>query len=98
MTLVWRGAGIVVPIIAVATAFIVSRWEENSMTGLGQSALIAGIILGLIGVFTLPGKVMHEGTGQMVSKKKHDFFFIPIIAWGVLLIAAGVYLLFFYKA
>lgn len=95
MTLVWRGAGIVVPVIFIATAFIISRWEENSMKGIWQSCLAAGILLAVIGAFTLPGKVMDRGTGQMVSKKKHDFFFLPIIVWGILLTAAGVYMLFF---
>jgi len=95
MTLVWRGAGIVVPIIFLISAFIMSRFEENYMQGFGKSGLIAGGVLILIGLLTLPGKVLDEGSGQMVSKKKHDFFFLPIIVWGVLLTGVGAYMTFF---
>ncbi len=95
MTIVWRGAGILVPVVALATAFIVSRSESDAFKGLGLSSLIAGAILLIIGFFTLPGKKTDPATGEVTLKKKHDFFFLPIIGWGILLLLGGVYLSFF---
>ncbi len=96
MTLVWRGAGILVPLIALATALIIAKSTDmESLKGVGLSGIIAGAALLLIGYFTMPGKVLDPETGEKVSKKKHDFFFIPIIVWGALLVIAGVYLMFF---
>ena len=92
MTLIWRGAGILVPIITLAAAIIISKNVEDTYKGMGICGLIAGGILLAIGLITLPGKKTDPTTGEVTQKRKHDFFFLPIIVWGVLLLLGGFYL------
>lgn len=94
MTFVWRGAGIVVPVITFLCALLIAKNTEDTNCGIRSAGLISGAILTMIGIFTLPGKTTLPETGEVVKKKKHDFFFIPIIARGILLLIAGVYFAF----
>ena len=95
MTIVWRGAGILVPILFVGSGLLMSIWYDNPTLGNGPylawTSMISGILCLLLGLATLPGKTTDEETGQVVSKKKHDFFFLPIIVWAILLLGLGIY-------
>jgi hypothetical protein len=97
MPLIWRGLGIVVPIIFFITAWIVSYWYDSGETTLGNSsyigwtALFAGIVVLLIGLGLMGGSSDEEDG----PRKKHDFFYLPVFAWGLLLGALSLYLLVF---
>lgn len=97
MTIVWRGVGILVPIAFFASAGIASFWFDDHRFGnlpyVGWSCIGAAIFCLLVGLATLPGKTTDPNTGAVVSKKKHDFFFLPIIVWAIILGGLGAYLL-----
>jgi hypothetical protein len=100
MPLVWRGFGIVVPIIFVLTGLLVS-WisgDPDTRIGnpsfLGWTSMISGILLFLLGLVTWGGTEQQDAQGNTV-RKKHDFFYVPILIWGVLLGGLSVYLLVF---
>ncbi len=80
MTFVCRGTGLLVPVITFLCALLVATNTEDTNRGMGIAGLITGAIITLIGVFTLPGKTIFPETGEIVNNRKHDFFFIPIIA------------------
>jgi hypothetical protein len=98
--LVWRGFGIIVPIVFVLTGLLVS-WlsgDKDATLGnanfIGWTSLWSGIVLTLIGLPLLSGTEEKDDQGN-VYKKKHDFFWIPVIVWGVVLGGLSAYLLIF---
>lgn len=97
MVFVWRGIGIIVPIIIFITAYIVSFWIKDTTLGnsnfMGWTLFYSAIVCLLVGLLA-PGigkRVAEDGT--KVPAKKHDFFFIPMIFWGPLLGAISAWLL-----
>lgn len=100
MPLIWRGMGIIVPIIFFITAWIVSYWYDSGETTLGNSSyigwtsLFAGIAVLLIGLVLMAGGSDEEGE-EPGPKKKHDFFYLPVFVWGLLLGGLSLYMLVF---
>lgn len=94
MTIVWRGIGIVVPILTFTIAWILSYWYEDTTMGntsySGLILILTGSILIPIGIFTWKGKEVKD-VGQHYIKK-HDFFFIPLLIWGIIFLGLGIYL------
>lgn len=96
MTFIWRGIGILVPIVFFAIAAVASIWIEDRTLGnsayVGWTSLGAAVILLIIGLTTLPGTTTDTNTGALVPKKKHDFFFVPIIVWALIFGGVSVYM------
>lgn len=96
--LVWRGAGIIVPILVFICAMCYT-WISGDPDGtLGNvntwrwATVISGPLLLLIGLgLFMPDE---DAQGNKV-RKKHDFFWIPVFVWGIILCVACVYFWFF---
>ena len=99
MPLIWRGMGIIVPIIFFVTGLLYSLISGDPDKRLGNTDMIAwtsmisGILLTLIGFGAL-GMTNKDAQGNE-KRASHDFFFIPIIVWGVLLGILSIYMFFF---
>ncbi len=100
MIFIWRGAGIIVPIIFFICGWVVSYWIDDTRLGnsdfLGWTAFYAGIfcfILGLGFIGSKEDEFQDMQPGEIPVKKKHDFFWIPVIIWGVLFLVWSAYLL-----
>ncbi|MBK9452211.1 MAG: hypothetical protein IPN95_22875 [Bacteroidetes bacterium] len=94
--LIWRGMGIAVPIIFFLTGLIV-KWvsgDPDTRIGnpnfIGWTSLFSGIVILLLGLALLGSS--EDENGNKV-KKKHDFFWIPVFVWGLLLGVLSIYLL-----
>lgn len=93
ISIVWRGAGILVPILFILSGFITSYWYEDVTLGnteyMKWTLLWPGILLTLIGLFLLP-----IGTDEETGKKKyvgnHDLFWIPMVVWGILFLSFSI--------
>lgn len=97
MTIIWRGAGIIVPLAFVGAGALASLWFDDAT--LGNLSYIGWVCLGtaaislVVGLATFPGKKKDPATGILVSKKKHDFFFLPIIIWAIVFAGLSIFLL-----
>ncbi|MDG1475815.1 MAG: hypothetical protein P8Q14_01580 [Vicingaceae bacterium] len=93
ISIVWRGAGILVPILFFASGFIMSYWYDDVTLGntayLKWTLLWPGILLTLIGLFVLPISKDPE-TGKTKYVGNHDLFWIPMIVWGVLFLGISI--------
>ena len=90
---IWRGIGILVPIVFFLTAFIVSRFVDKPYTFSNQplilwTTLVSGIVLLIIGILS---EVTRAGTPPEERKGRAHFMFIPIVFWGILLTGFGTY-------
>lgn len=93
ISIVWRGAGILVPILFFLSGFITSYWYEDVTLGnteyMKWTLLWPGILLTLIGLALLP-----IGTDEETGKKKyvgnHDLFWIPMVVWGILFLSFSI--------
>jgi len=100
MLFIWRGIGLIVPIMYFLVAWIVSFWYDKADTKIvntgfmGWTSLIAGIIILLIGLATFNSHKNTNEQGKPVGKK-HDFFYIPILYWGIFFTLLSIYLLVF---
>lgn len=94
IAIVWRGAGIVVPIITILVGWILSFWYEDTRLldseHFGWTLFISGILLALIGLGLSTSEVDGE-TGEKLPKGKHDFFYIPVVFWGIAFFGFGIY-------
>jgi len=92
--MIWSGLGILVPVIAAICIFAADSlgWPKSIFLFIGAIAVTA------IGLYLnrLPGRtVIDKATGkEIVLKKKHTFFFVPVVYWGAVLAAFAVYYLF----
>lgn len=99
MVFIWRGAGILVPILFFICGWIVSYWFEDTRLGnpefIGWTCLTAGIVNFIIGLGLLGIKndSINLEPGEIPTRKKHDFFWIPVFVWGLLLGGLSAYLL-----
>ena len=95
MLFVWRGIGIIVPIIVFINGFIVKLFIEDDRIGnprfMGWTLFYSAIVCLLIGLAVLGGNKEAEEKNQ--PKKKHDFFFIPIIFWALIFGGISAWLL-----
>lgn len=105
--IIWRGLGIVVPIIAFFVCLCVellvrSHFGANYYQREGWPIFLAlsisGVICWALGTMLekRPGKVVIEKeTGkEIILKNSHDLFFIPIKFWGLIMIVGGAVLFF----
>lgn len=94
--IVWRGSGITVPIFTFLSGYIMSFWYDDTRMGnypyLGWTLLWAGILLTLQGAAVWGGGKPDPDTGQIHVKKGHDFFYIPVLFWGLGWIALSLWL------
>jgi len=97
MMLIWRGAGILVPILLFVSAWITSYWFPDTRlanaTFMGWSLLWSGIVILLLGLATLGMNLPDPETNKKPEKSYHDFFWIPIWIWGVVFIGLSIWLI-----
>lgn len=95
MVFVWRGSGITVPIFLFLSGFMMSYWFEDTRLSnypyFGWTLFWAGIILTLQGAAVWGGGKPDPDTGQVHIKKGHDFFWIPVVFWGLAFLGFGIY-------
>ena len=93
MVFIWRGFGLIVPIVAAICAWIVGYWFDDHSVGnksySGWVSFYTAIVLLLPGLAMLGGTPEEDGT-----KKKHDFFFIPVLFWALIFGGLSVFCLF----
>ena len=101
--IVWSGLGFLVPLIAIGCIFVMNQIVgEATFNGFGWPKTVAlfvsAAIVTALGFFLKkqPGRVMiDKATGQeMAIRSRHSVFFIPVIYWGAIYAAIGVYYLF----
>lgn len=92
MVFIWRGFGLIVPIVFGICAWIVSYWFEDTRLGngayMGWTTFYTAIVLLLPGLAMFNDKDDEDGT-----KRYHDFMFVPILFWSLGLGALCTYLL-----
>jgi flagellar basal body-associated protein FliL len=97
MVLIYRGMGIIVPIVFFITGWIVSFWFKDTRLGnpdfVGWTSFYTAIVCFFLGIGTLGSIDEKDHYGNPLPKKKHDFFFIPIIIWALILGGLSAYLL-----
>jgi hypothetical protein len=84
MILIWRGLGILVPIVWFATAFLMqiltdklfgtgvyAAWSVPKILG----SIVVGLLLSVIGIAVNKDKY---------ADNKHSFFWIPFEFWGII--------------
>jgi hypothetical protein len=90
MTFVWRGAGIIVVILVAICGWITSYWFDDftlkNTDWLGWTFFYSGILLTLIG-----GALAASPAEEGKAKAKNDLFWIPVWAWGLLMVGLCVY-------
>ena len=98
MTLVWRGAGLLVPITLIGTSLLHAWITGDTGKTLGHSGHIiawgclwTAIVCGAVGVSTFGNKDESGRAGW----RNHSFFWIPMIAWAVIFAGLFIYLKFF---
>jgi hypothetical protein len=106
MILVWRGWGIVVPVVVFLSALFVQMistklagdgyWEHHSYP-LSMALLIAGGLIWLADRFLYrnPGRItVDEKTGERFRWiTRHDFFFVRLRWWSLVCLGAAVVVL-----
>jgi len=96
MVFVWRGAGILVPIFLGLSVWITGYWFEDTRFGnnvyVGWSMLWAGILITLLGLGDLVKNEPNED-GVIEPKSPNDFFWIPMIVWGLVFLGSSIYLI-----
>src|SRR5688572_17399708 len=89
---IWRGFGLVVPIVFGICAWIVSYWYEDPRLGnasyMGWTMFYTSIVLLLPGLALFADKDEEDG-----RKRYHDFMFVPILFWSLGLGALCTYVL-----
>jgi hypothetical protein len=93
LKIIWRGAGILIPILFFLSGWITSYWYDDVTLGnteyMKWTLLGPGILLTLIGLVLLP-----IGTDEETGKKKyvgnHDMFWIPMVVWGILFLSISI--------
>lgn len=97
MVFIWRGSGITVPIFLLISGWITGYWFEDTRLGnypfIGWTLLWAGIILTFQGAAVWGGGKPDPETGEIHIKKGHDFFWIPVLLWGLGFIGLSIWLI-----
>lgn len=97
MVLIFRGAGIVVPIVLFIAGWIVSFWYKDSRIGnpdfMGWTLFYTAIVCLLLGLAFLGGEEETNEQGQRTRKPRPHFFFIPVILWAPIFGGISAYLL-----
>jgi uncharacterized membrane protein YfcA len=106
--IIWKGWGILAVLITVAIVILVdfvtgsiygdTRYYDNHNWPKGLALLLAAIPVYFVGVYlnSRPGRAMiDKATGREVMlRRSHSLFFIPMEYWGVVLLIAGIVLFF----
>ncbi len=101
--IIWNGLGFLVPLIALACIFVMNQIVgDATFNGFGWpksvALFVSAILVTILGFFLKkqPDRVMiDKATGQeMAIRSRHSVFFIPVIYWGAIYAAIGVYYLF----
>ena len=97
MVFIWRGSGITVPIFLFISGWIMSFWYPDTRLGnypfVGWSMLWAGILLTLQGAAVWGGGTPDPETGEVPLRRGHDFFWIPVLFWGIGFIGLSIWLI-----
>ena len=98
MLFIWRGLGILVPIIIFLSGLLMSVWFEDTRLGnypfIGWSLFWAGIVISILGAMLFGGGgAVNPNTGEIGKGKSHDFFWIPMLFWGIGLTGLGIWLM-----
>lgn len=92
MLFVWRGFGIIVPIIFFICGWIVSYFYDDTRLGnpsfMGWTCFYTGIVL------LFPGLLNLAPPEEGQARRKHDFFFIPVIIWALIFLIGSAVILF----
>ncbi len=99
MVFIWRGIGIVVPIIIFIVGWFVSLFFEDTRLGngsfMGWVFFYSAIVFLIIGLLMLKIKKQKKTEGtESWTLRKHDFFFIPILFWAPILLVLSLFLIF----
>lgn len=91
--IIWRGAGIIVPIFLVISAWITGYWYDDesisNVSFMSWMLLWPGILLTLIGIAVWPLQKDPE-TDKLKYVGNHDLFWVPMIVWGVLILGYSI--------
>lgn len=94
MVFVYRGIGLIVPIIFVITGLILSFWFEDTRLGnpdfVGWTSFYTAIVCLLPGIATFGGK---DKDGNPIPRNRHHFFFIPVLFWSLIFGGLSAWLL-----
>lgn len=94
MVIIFRGLGILVPIVLFISGWIVSFWFKDTRIGnppfMGWTLFYTAIVCLLLGLVTFGGK---DERGNPIPKNKHHFFYIPIVFWAFIFGGVSAYLL-----
>jgi hypothetical protein len=95
--IIWSGLGII-PLFLLAVLAILFGGDQkgpNHQMGMVYALLLTGVLTSTLGWWlrTRPARVVvDKATGrEMVLRKRHALFFIPMIYWGPIFLALGVY-------
>lgn len=96
MVFIWRGFGIVVPIVLFISCWITSYWFKDTKllnaVFIGWSMLWAGITLILFALASFGEKL--DENGQPTGKRAlNDFFWIPVWVWSLAFIVGSLFLI-----
>jgi hypothetical protein len=101
--IIWSGLGFLVPLIAFGF-LLATQVALNALNGAGfyeshgwakfLALTVAGIVVWLLGTYLhgRPAKTLVEkDTGkEVVFRKQHSLFFVPMRWWGLILPVAGL--------
>lgn len=97
MILIYRGLGVLVPIIIFLTGLVVSIWIKDTRIGnpvfIGWTSFYSAILCLLLGLVTFKPDEETDANGNRRPGKRAHFFYIPIVFWGPILGALSAYLL-----
>ena len=84
--IVWRGAGILVPIVLLISGWLTSYWFEDTRLGnpeyMAWTLLWSGIVVTIFGMGAWPLSKDPQ-TGKLRYIGNNDFLWIPMFVWGV---------------
>jgi hypothetical protein len=92
--IIWSGLGFLPAVFFIISLFC---FNTDSDRGLAYAFFLAGLASGTLGWFlrSRPARtVIDKKTGkEMVLRRSHSLFFIPMVYWGPIFIAMGLYFL-----
>ena len=96
--IIWSGFGFL-PILFLVVFSIAfgadQKGSPNHDIGLAYALLLTGVISGALGWWfrTRPARiVIDKATGkELALRKRHALFFIPVVYWGPIFFAMGLY-------
>ncbi|MBD3638832.1 MAG: hypothetical protein HUJ25_15875 [Crocinitomicaceae bacterium] len=99
MVLIWKGAGILVPILWFICGWITSYWFEDTRLGngafMGWTLLWSSIPVLLLALLlrSMGKQEQSLEPGEIPQKKRHEFFWLPVWVWGAGFLIGGLFLI-----